>query len=112
MCEKMDEMKTGPGPLNLNDGWEQQVSENAQRQAANQEKKSRQRAEAEARRQEMKRANRTLSLVCVALALIAAGGIYMNCIENVPIWLGASSAVSGVAILFFMLGVVVGRRHC
>ena len=88
----MNETKATPRPLTLNGGWEQQVNSHAQR------------------KKEAKRANHIMTLICLALALIAAGGIYINCMESVPIWLGVSVAVSGIAILSFMLGIAVGCR--
>lgn len=111
MCEKMEELKPTPRPLSLDDGWDQQVNGKAKRTDDQLEMEKKYRAEKEAQRQAVKRANRILRLCCLALALIAAGGVYMTYVEINPLWLSVATMVSGVALLFFTLGTLVGRRH-
>lgn len=111
MCEKMEELKPTPRPLSLNEGWDQQVNGKAQRTDDQLERKKKYWAEQEAHRKAVKRANRILYLCCLALVLIAAGGVYMTYVEINPLWLSVATMVSGVALLFFLLGTLVGRRH-
>lgn len=111
MCEKMEELKTTPRPLSLNDGWDQQVNGKAQRTDDQLEREKKYQAEQEAQRQAIKRANRILRMFCVAIVLIAAGGVYMNFVERFPVAVSIAIMVSGVALLFFTLGTLAGRRH-
>lgn len=107
----MEEATMSPRPLSLNDGWDQQVNGKAKRTDDQLEMEKKYRAEKEAKRQAIKRANRILRLCCLALVLIAAGGVYMTYVEINPLWLSVATMVSGVALLFFTLGALVGRRH-
>lgn len=111
MPEKMEELKTTPRPLTLDDGWDQQVNGKAKRTDEQMECEKKYRAEQEAQRQVIKRANRILRLCCLALVLIAAGGVCMTYAELEPLWLSVATMVAGVALLFFTLGTLAGRRH-
>ena len=111
MSEKMEELRPTPRPLSLNDGWDQQVNGKARRTDDQLEMEKKYWAEEIARRQAVKRANRILHLFCLALILITAGGVYMNYVEDFPLWLSSSVAVCGVALLFFTMGTLVGRRQ-
>ena len=111
MCEKMEELKTTPRPLTLNDGWGPQVNGKAKSKDDQLEMEKRYWAQEIARREAVKRANRILRLLCLACVLIAVGGVYMNYVEGFPIWISASVTASGVALLFFVLGTLVGRRQ-
>ena len=113
MCEKMEELKPTPRPLSLNDGWDQQVNGKAKRTDDQLEMEKKYRAEQETQRQAIKRANRILSAMAWGYALIFAGGVYMNCAEEGPVWVAITATVSGAALLCFTLGILVGRsqRH-
>lgn len=111
MYEKMEELKPTPRPLSLNDGWDQQVNGKAKRTDDQLEMEKKYRAEQETQRQAIKRANRILWSFCVALVLIAAGGVCMGRAGEIPLGVSVSVAVGGVALLFFILGTLVGRRY-
>lgn len=111
MCEKMEELKPTPRPLSLNEGWDQQVNGKAQRTDDQMEMEKRYREEQEAQQKAIKRANRILRMFCLALVLIAAGGVHMNYVEHFPLWFSTTVAVSGVALLFFTLGTLTGRSQ-
>lgn len=111
MCEKMEELKPTPRPLSLNDGWDQQVNGKAKRTDDQLEMEKKYWAEERARQQAVKRANSILRLLCLALSLITVGGVYMNYVEDLPLWIPTAVMVSGVSLLFFVLGTLVGRRQ-
>lgn len=111
METKMEELETTPHPLTLDGGWEQQVREKAKREAARREMDKKKAAEEEARRRAIKRANRTMRLLCLALALITAGGILMNYIGELPLGISVSVTIGGMAMFFLVLGIMIGRRY-
>ena len=111
MCEKMEELKPTPRPLSLDDGWDQQVNGKAKRTDDQLEMEKKYWAQEKARKQAVKRANRILHLLSMAFTLIAVGGVYMNYVEGVSLLLSASVTVSGVSMLFFVIGTLVGRRQ-
>ena len=110
METKMEE-NTTIHPLTLNGGWDQQVNGHAQRKDTQMEMEKCYREQQEARRREEKRAKRTLRLFCLALALITAGGVHLNYVDGFPVWLAVSVAASGLALLFFVIGWLFGRRY-
>ena len=111
MCEKMEELKTTPRPLSLDDGWDQQVNGKAQRTDDQLEMEKKYRAEKEARRQAEKRAVRTLRMITLGFALIFAGGVYMNFVEGSPMWLSIAATVAGASLCCFALGILLGRSQ-
>ena len=111
MCEKMEELKPTPRALNLKDGWESQVNGKAKRTDDRLEMEKKYRAEEEKRRQQMKRANRMLSLFCLGLVLIVAGGIYMGSIEEIPVNISIAVVITGVGIACFTVGLLAGRSQ-
>lgn len=111
MYEKMEELKITPRPLNLKDGWDQQVNSNAKRKEDQLEMEKKHRAEEEKRRQYMKRANRMLRLFCLGLALIAAGGIYMGTVEEIPKEIAIAVVITGVGLSCFTVGLLAGRSQ-
>lgn len=91
--EKMEELKPTPRGLNLNDGWEDQVNRRAAQKAAK------------------RQTNRTMLMFCLALVLIVAGGIYLGHSGELPLGISVALEISGVALLCFTIGLLVGRRH-
>lgn len=97
--------------LNLCDGWEPQVNGKAKRTDDRLEMEKKYWAEKEKLRQKMKRANHLLCLFCLALVLIVAGGIYLGHSGELPLGISVALEISGVALLCFTIGLLVGRRH-
>lgn len=92
METKMEELKTTPRPLNLNDGWEQQVNGKAKRNQA------------------IKRANRIMCLFYIGFGLLAACGIYLGYTEEVPIGISVTVTMVYVALLSYTVGFLIGRK--
>lgn len=88
--EKMEELKPTSRPLNLQDGWEDQVNRRAAKKAVKRQR------------------NCFLWMFCLALVLITIGGIFMRQVAEVPLVVSASVAVGGTALLVFLLGLFVG----
>ena len=90
--------------------WDTQVNGRADKADEDRQKKLSWAQQQKANRQAEKRARRAMNAVAVALALIAAGGIYLNYVEGFPVWIAASVAVSGIAILAFVIGWICGHQ--
>lgn len=111
MCEKMEELKPTPRGLNLEDGWEQQVNGKAERTDYRLEMEKKYWAEEEKRRRTIKKANRILWTFCIALLMITAGGIYLGYAGELPLGISVAVEICGAALLFFTIGLLVGRRQ-
>lgn len=111
MSEKMEELKPTPRGLNLNDGWEQQVNGKAKRTDDRLEMEKKYAAEKEKKHRAEKRATRMLRMFCLGLALIAAGGIYMGTVEEIPKEIAIAVVISGVGLSCFTVGLLAGRSQ-
>ena len=110
MCEKMEKLVIESRPQDSNDGWEQQVNGNADRAEETRQKRIAMAEKREAVRLIEKRARRFMNAVAFALALIISGGVYLNYVDGFPVWIAASVAVGGIAILAFVIGWICGHR--
>lgn len=110
MCEKMEELVMEPRPLDTTGGWEKQVNGHHAKKVADGQKKISWAEQQKANRRAEKRANRAMNAVALGLALIVAGGVYLNYVDGFPIWVAASVSVCGMAIFSFVIGWICGHR--
>lgn len=110
MENKMEELVMEPRPLNTTGGWETQVNGKADEVEADGRRRISWAEQQKANRRAEKRARRAMNAMAMALALIVAGGVYMNYVDGFPIWIAASVSVGGMAILSFVIGWIFGHR--
>ena len=110
MCEKMEDLVIEPRPLDASGGWDQQVNGKARRLDESREMEHKYWAKEAARRKAERRIRRIMNAIAFALALVIVGGVYLNYVEGFPIWIAASVTVTGIALLFFVIGWLFGRR--
>lgn len=108
--EKMENFVNESRPLDTCGGWEKQVNGRADEVEAEGRRQMTWAEQQEANRRAAQRIQRIMSLLALAVALIVAGGVYLNYVDGFPVWIAASVAVTGIAMLFFVVGWIFGHK--
>ena len=107
---EMEELVIESRPLDMTGEWDKQVTDRAARREEDQKQQRNRADQQKANRKVERRVRRAMNAVALALALITGGGIYLNYVEECPVWIAVSVAVGGVTILAFVLGWIFGHR--
>ena len=110
MEKKIEEMNMNPAPLTMDGGWEKQVDERAAAAKAADQRRISRAAQQKAAEIAERRIQLTMIALALALALIVAGAVYLNFVEDFPILPAACITVIGNSLLTFVLGWIFGRR--
>ena len=108
--ETMKELNMETCPLSMDAEWCPLVNSRADRAEEKRKQRLNWAEQQKANRKTERRVRRAMNAVALALALITGGGIYLNYVEECPVWIAVSVAVGGVTILAFVLGWIFGHR--
>lgn len=107
MREKMEELVIEPKTMSMDAEWSELVNSRADK--AEEERQRRMSWAEKQRATHMAQTHRVLNAVAAGLGMIAAGGIFLND-SAFPLWVGASLAMGGAAILVFVMGWLFGHK--
>ena len=110
MCEKMENFVNESRPLDISGGWEKQVNGRADEIEAEGRRRISWAEQQEANRRATQRIHRLMSLFALAVALIIAGGVYLNYVDGFPLPVAAGVAVAGNSLFMFLVGWLFGHK--
>lgn len=110
MCEKMENFVKESRPLDISGGWEKQVNGRADEVEAQGRRQMSWAEQQEANRRAAQRIQRLMSLFALAVALIVAGGVYLNYVDGFPIDIAVCIVAFGNSLLMFLVGWLFGHQ--
>jgi len=97
-------------PLDMSGGWEAQVKDRNTKVEEDRQKMRAWEEEQERNRKDEVRAKRILYALAFALLLITAGGLCLNCVESVSVWVSVAMTIGGSTFFAFIVGWICGYK--
>lgn len=108
--EKMENLVIESRPLDMSGEWEKQVNGRADEAEADRLRHLDWEKKQKANRRASQRIQRLMSLFALAVALITAGGVYLNYVDGFPLEIAVSVVVFGNSLLMFLVGWIFGHK--
>lgn len=108
--EKMENFVKESRPLDTCGGWEKQVNSRADEVEAEGRRRLSWAEQQEANHRAAQRIRRLMSLFALAVALVVAGGVYLNYVDGFPVGIAVCIVVFGNSLLMFLIGWIFGHK--
>lgn len=111
MSKETEAIAATENPFFVDSPWEGIVSQNLKAIDDRRAMEEKERLERYYRKKQEEKFHKRMNITALGLALVTAGGIYMNYVDGFPLEISVSVAVAGVALLAFVLGLLVGEKR-